>query len=67
MRPDPRGHYVYFIKPVGASGPVKIGHSHIPFERLNTQMNWSPVKLEMITWAAGDRSHENIGVKNAMD
>lgn len=58
MRPDPRGSYVYFIKPVGWEGPIKIGHSHIPFERLNVHMNWSPVKLEILTWAAGGRHDE---------
>lgn len=58
MKPDPRNRYVYFIKPVGQAGPIKIGHSHIPFERLNVQMNWSPAPLEMMTWALGGRNEE---------
>jgi len=58
MRPDPSGQYVYFIKPVGQTGPIKIGFSHIPFERLNVQMNWSPVRLEIVAWAEGGRGEE---------
>jgi hypothetical protein len=38
---------VYFIRPVGQEGPVKIGCSEWPFKRLDTLMSWSPVPLEV--------------------
>lgn len=58
MNPDPRKHYVYFLKPVDAAGPIKIGHSHIPIERLQVHMNWSPVKLELLALTEGSRQDE---------
>lgn len=58
MKPDPRGHYVYFIKPIDSAGPIKIGHSHIPVERLQVHMNWSPVKLELLALTVGNRQDE---------
>lgn len=38
---------IYFIRPVGAEGPVKIGHSIYPAARLMSYMNWSPIELEV--------------------
>lgn len=58
MTPDPRGKYVYFIKPVSSVGPIKIGQSHIPMERLQVHMNWSPVKLEILAITKGNRQDE---------
>lgn len=58
MNPDPRKNYVYFLKPVDAAGPIKIGHSHIPIERLQVHMNWSPVKLEILALTDGNRQDE---------
>lgn len=40
--------YVYFIKPVGLLGPIKIGHSVRPKERLGAMMQWSPIPLELV-------------------
>lgn len=39
---------VYFMRPVGAAGPVKVGFSHQPAARLATYQAWSPVPLEII-------------------
>jgi hypothetical protein len=39
--------FVYFLKPVGSDGPVKIGHARYPHERLAQYMKWSPVELEI--------------------
>jgi hypothetical protein len=38
---------IYFIRPVGSDGPVKIGHSFDPHGRLETYLAWSPVPLEV--------------------
>lgn len=46
-------HYVYFIRPVGAEGPVKIGCSQCPLERLSGLMDWSPVPLEVVATIPG--------------
>lgn len=47
------GH-VYFIRPVGMAGPVKIGHSICPESRLLTLAVWSPVPLEIAATTPGD-------------
>lgn len=39
--------YVYFLRPVGQSGPIKIGYSSLPMKRLETFISWSPVLLEI--------------------
>jgi len=45
---------VYFIRPVGADGPVKIGCSDVPDGRLYTLSAWSPVPLEIVASIDGD-------------
>jgi hypothetical protein len=40
---------IYFIKPIGMDGPIKIGCSHWPQSRLAEFEIWSPFKLEIIT------------------
>lgn len=45
---------IYFIRPVGAVGPIKIGCSRWVDERLASLMLWSPTPLEVITYAEGD-------------
>lgn len=42
-----KGSRVYFLRPVGADGPVKIGTSAAPWHRLATYANWSPIPLEI--------------------
>lgn len=48
-----RGH-VYFIRPVGRDGPVKIGVSANPSLRLPIYMSWSPDLLELVATTPGD-------------
>lgn len=49
---------VYFLRPVGQAGPVKIGCSVEPGGRLATFMSWSPVKLEIAATVPGDSKIE---------
>jgi hypothetical protein len=54
---------VYFIKPVGMDGPIKIGLSSDPGRRLREFGTWSPIPLEIIgtipgTWADEQYLHE---------
>lgn len=46
--------YVYFIRPVGMRGPVKIGCSTLPERRLKDLMIWSPFELEVAARLAGN-------------
>lgn len=39
---------VYFIKPIGMDGPIKIGHSFSPDRRRETLALWSPFPLEIV-------------------
>ncbi|CCM77102.1 GIY-YIG nuclease family protein [Rhizobium mesoamericanum] len=50
--------YVYFIKPVGQAGPIKIGHSEYPPYRLASLQTWSPVELEVVSRVEGTRELE---------
>ena len=45
---------VYFLRPVGLAGPVKIGCSRVPEERLKTYTAWSPFRLELAAKIKGD-------------
>lgn len=45
--------FVYFIKPVGMDGPIKIGCSRLPAERLKGLMVWSPLPLEIVAQVPG--------------
>lgn len=40
--------FVYFVKPVGMNGPIKIGTSLYPDERILKFAVWSPFPLEVI-------------------
>jgi hypothetical protein len=44
---------VYFLKPVGMAGPIKIGCSCVPEERLSVLAAWSPIDLELIGSVVG--------------
>jgi hypothetical protein len=48
------GH-VYFIKPVGMRGPIKIGFSASPLNRLEAITVWSPFPLEVVVTIPGAR------------
>jgi hypothetical protein len=49
---------VYFLRPIGARGPVKIGHSVNPEGRLDVYASWSPIPLELVARLSGPRSLE---------
>lgn len=50
--------FVYFLRPISAEGPVKIGCSQAPVSRLETYMPWSPFQLELAATIAGDYTLE---------
>lgn len=45
--------FVYFLKPVGFFGPIKIGCSAFPIRRLKGLMSWSPFDLEIMATVPG--------------
>lgn len=49
-----RGCYVYFIRPVGMRGPIKVGSSQSPEGRRGTLATWSPFPLEIIAQIEGN-------------
>lgn len=53
-RPDT----VYFMKPIGHDGPIKIGCSSVPYGRLADLAVWSPFPLEIVATASGSYSDE---------
>ncbi len=50
--------YVYFLRPIGMDGPVKIGCSEWPELRLATLMSWSPFRLEVAARLPGNTDLE---------
>lgn len=46
--------YVYFLRPIGMAGPIKIGCSITPHDRLVTYTGWSPFPLELVCLLRGD-------------
>lgn len=55
---DPQ--YVYFIRPVGMDGPIKIGFSIKPISRLQSSSTWSAFPLEMIGYVPGTSDDESF-------
>lgn len=51
--------HVYFLRPVGQIGPIKIGCSKLPALRLETLTVWSPVRLELICSVPGSHKDEH--------
>lgn len=49
-----RRRFVYFIKPIGMDGPIKIGCSVSPDNRRASLQYWSPFPLEVIAEIDGD-------------
>lgn len=49
---------VYFIKPVGLAGPIKIGCSYSPEKRRSALDCWSPFALEIIAQIDGGANLE---------
>lgn len=52
------GSFVYFVKPIGHDGPIKIGVSQRPETRLQSLMSWSPFDLEIVAAIDGDEKLE---------
>ena len=50
--------YVYFIQRTDRVGPVKIGHSRRPSERLSSLMAWSPYPLQIVALIEGGEELE---------
>lgn len=50
--------FVYFARPIGQRGPVKIGCSLNTEARLSTLMTWSPLPLEIAARVEGDATLE---------
>lgn len=50
---------IYFIKPVGMDGPIKIGCSSWPESRRDTLATWSPFTLEIIAEIEGGYTLEH--------
>jgi len=50
--------FVYFIKPIGIDGPIKIGCSQVPERRLIELSVWSPWPLEIIGAVKGTTKDE---------
>ncbi len=51
---------VYFLRPVGMEGPIKIGFSDQPKRRLKELTMWSPVPLELVAMVPGNRALESM-------
>jgi hypothetical protein len=54
------GGLVYFIKPVALDGPIKIGHSWCPENRLIGLTAWSPWPLHLIGAVKGEGKDERF-------
>lgn len=50
--------YVYFVRSVQGTGPVKIGHTSDPERRLAELTQWCPEPLEILLTIPGDRALE---------
>lgn len=51
--------FVYFLRPIGKEGPIKIGCSYEPKDRLSGYMAWSPVPLEIVATIPGNYTVES--------
>ncbi|TKD50198.1 GIY-YIG nuclease family protein [Sphingomonas baiyangensis] len=49
---------IYFLRPIGSVGPIKIGCSIEPRKRLNVIAGWSPIPLEVAACAPGGHLQE---------
>lgn len=55
-----RAKHVYFFKPIGFDGPIKIGCSESPMRRMDVHVYWSPWPLELIGSVPGDFEDERF-------
>lgn len=51
---------LYFMKPVGLEGPIKIGCSSLPDTRLEFYAGYSPIPLEIVGIVAGTIDDERF-------
>lgn len=58
MSRNPADQFVYFLRPVGMAGPIKIGCSSAPWTRMNHYNMYSPVPLELVAAVRGPQSVE---------
>lgn len=58
MKDRGKQRFIYFMKPVGMDGPIKIGCSYVPAKRLIALTIYSPFDLEIITVAPGSLALE---------
>lgn len=49
---------VYFIKPIGMDGPIKVGCSGLPVKRREALQSWCPFPLEILAEVIGDNQIE---------
>lgn len=49
---------IYFLRPIGMRGPIKIGYSTWPPGRLHDYMKWSPFPLEIVATIRGGHQDE---------
>lgn len=47
MMHEPSPCTIYFLRPVGQEGPIKIGASRFPDDRVLAYAKWSPIQLEI--------------------
>ena len=52
------GKKIYFLRPIGQDGPIKIGCSINPVNRLQVFLIWSPLRLELVGVADGGHEYE---------
>ena len=52
--PNAPSPHVYFIKPIGQRGPIKIGCTRFIGARLDTLAHWSPTPLEVVAAVPGN-------------
>lgn len=50
--------FVYFLRPTGHEGPIKIGHSRMVETRIQPYFFWSPIPLELVAKVPGDETLE---------
>lgn len=51
-------NYVYFIRALDGTGPIKVGSSYWPHNRLKQMCCWSPIPLTLVAQTEGSEFHE---------
>lgn len=52
--------FVYFLRPIGLLGPIKVGCSAEPKKRLEDFLTWSPLPLEILATVPGSLQDEGF-------